>query len=101
MRKAYYHRKLAFLEPSYSIMPYSVSGRAVESAIARMLFAQTGTTALERYKRYQKQGIKHSRKFGMLMSLAGICVIITAMMDMVAINSQDAYLSADTMPKRG
>jgi hypothetical protein len=41
MRKAYYHRKLAFLEPSYSIMPYSVRGRAVESAIARMLFAQT------------------------------------------------------------
>jgi hypothetical protein len=41
----------------WPIVPYIIRGKAVESAIARILFAHTGTTALERHKRYEKAGI--------------------------------------------
>ena len=55
MRKAYYATKLVDTAPSEPTMPY-MRGRAIESAIARLLLADAGAL-LERHKRHEKAGI--------------------------------------------
>jgi hypothetical protein len=57
MRRAYYRKKLEreVAEPKEPVMPYLIRGRAVEAAIARMLFGNP--TTMERHKRYEKRRI--------------------------------------------
>lgn len=57
MRRAYYRKKLEreVAEPKEPVMPYLIRGRAVEAAIARMLFGNA--TTMERHKRYEKRRI--------------------------------------------
>jgi hypothetical protein len=57
MRRAYYRKKLEreVAEPKEPIMPYLIRGRAVEAAIARMLFGNA--TTMDRHKRYEKRRI--------------------------------------------
>jgi hypothetical protein len=47
MRNAYYYQRKKLAGPSalWLKIPYAIRGRAVEAAIARILFAHTGTTA--------------------------------------------------------
>jgi hypothetical protein len=57
MRRAYYRKKLEreAAEPKEPVMPYLIRGRAVEAAIAGMLFGNA--TTMERHKRYEKRRI--------------------------------------------
>jgi hypothetical protein len=54
MRRAYYRKKLGVAEPTQSVMPYIIRGRAIELSIARTLFANA---TMERNRRYEKRGI--------------------------------------------
>jgi hypothetical protein len=54
MRRTYYRKRLRVAEPTEPVMPYIIMGRAIEAAIARILFANA---TMERHKRYEKGGI--------------------------------------------
>jgi hypothetical protein len=57
MRRAYYRKKVEreVAEHKEPVMPYLIRERAVEAAIARMLFGNA--TTMERHKRYVKRRI--------------------------------------------
>jgi hypothetical protein len=60
MRRAYYRKKLEreVAEPKEPVMPpYLIRGRAVEAAIARMLFGNAITMERHKRKRYEKRRI--------------------------------------------